>query len=182
MPMRIFVWIILLLGVGYIGYILTQSQELTTSGKSNQNEFEQPALIEGMKLYEYHDNKLSWSFLIKNAEIYERKKQTFIEEITGQIFTENAVSDPIRVRAMKGTLNNRSNQLTLEKNVYISFTDGSNIDTEHLVIDLRNERIFNQHQVVLKSRTGKVVGSEMEYDIKASNLRLKQITMNFPFD
>ncbi|MCP4294165.1 MAG: LPS export ABC transporter periplasmic protein LptC, partial [Proteobacteria bacterium] len=110
------------------------------------------------------------------------KKQTIIENITGQIFTKNGGSDPIRVKAKKGTLNNRSNHLTLEKNVYISFTDGSNIDTEHLVIDLQNERIFNQHQVLLKSRSGKVVGSNMEFDIKASNLKLKQITMNIPFD
>ena len=180
--MKLLKWVILFTIVFVSLYWVCQYKSIEEVDSGPEIGDEQPIMLVNPKLFDFQSDKVKWTFSAVRANIFQKRKLTFLYEINGSILHDDPAQKPTLVRADNGKIKNDVNLITISGNVRIDFDDGRKMFTEEIFIDQEKEIIYNQVDVLLISEQDTVNATSMRYDVRKGLLVLSKPRVEIEMD
>ncbi len=171
---RFGIWILLSFFLVISIFLLRNPKEDTRLPQERIKNAEEPLILSQPNVSEFERSRLKISLIAENAQIFEQKKTTLLNQIHIQLFDKIESTPNTRIKAHFGEMNSESGILHLWDAVSINMRDGQKLLTEELFFNQNKNIIYNSVSVTLKSENDEITATSMHYDIAQGLLILQK--------
>ena len=134
---------------------------------------EEPLIISSPIVQEFDSNWLKLQLVAENAQIFEQKQITRLNNIQIQLFNTKSNKASTRIVAQSGEMKSESGIMRLWGQVRI-VTGSQTLNTEEVFLNQKQNIIYNDTKVQVTTEHDEIISSAMHYDIATEVLILKK--------
>lgn len=171
--MRIIIWIISLIAIGYAGYVVWQPLELDVDKIEKEKSVGKPLVMKKARFNDFENDQKSWLLLAEVAKIFHEEEITLLYTVDGELYDENDPEKVTRVKAQQGNINGKNQVISLKGNVQFYFDNGDTILTNELIMDQRKKVIYNNEKIHFQHIKDQIDADSVRYEMNTEKLYLK---------
>lgn len=175
--MRILIWVISLVAMGYAGYVVWQPLELDVDQMEKDKSTSRPLVMKKARFNDFESGKKSWLLLADVAKIYHEEEITLLYTVRGEMYDSE---DPKKISTMvakQGNIHAKSEVVSLKGDVKVFFDNGDTLLSEELILDRKKDLLYSDKKVRLDHQKDQIEADALRYEMKSEKLTLKNPVM-----
>lgn len=170
-------WIAIASILVIIFIIIKPGQETDYALQQSEEKERNPLVISNPRLMEFKNDHVTLKLISEYAEIFEKKNLTRLFDVRMNIFSDKNPGKQTLIRANRGEFHKKSNMVSIEGNVNVTFEDGQKLQTDELHLDREKKLLFSHTEVIINSKMGTLHGKSFSYEIDSGIMKLKKPVM-----
>ena len=171
--MRILIWIISLVAIGYAGYVIWQPLELDADRIENEKSVSKPLVMKKARFNDFEDGQKNWMLLADIAKIYHEEEITLLYTVKAEMYDSKDPKKITIIYANEGDIQAKNELLSLKGDVKLFFDNGDTLFTEKLILDQKGRIIYNDEKVLFNHQKDQINADALRYEMNSEKLILK---------
>lgn len=171
--MRILIWIISLVAMGYAGYIVWQPLELDVDRVEENQSISRPLVMRNASFNNFKNGQKDWALTANIAKIYHQEEVTILYAVRGTLYDPKDPKKMSKLVAKQGHISGQEKLVSMKGDVKLSLDNGDQLLSEKLTLDQKKGVIYTDVKLKFIHQKDKINADGLVYDIHSKKLVLK---------
>ncbi len=164
----------------YVWVFNTKKRSVATPVSMQDFSSDADVLAAHVELTELVGERILWTLQAKQAKVYNRRKETWLEDVEVDFYDENGQKS-LHLVSDEGTKSDKSGNVVARGNVRAtSFVEGVTLKTSELIYDASIDKIVSDKHVIIERGNLITSGDGLESNLSLTDAKiLRNVTTSF---